>query len=159
MFTKIKELLEKYKEILSYLFWGVMSTIVSWGTYSLFASLLKGNTSDVNILGLHMSMVVLIANVLSWICAVAFAFVTNKLWVFNSKSWKREIFFPELWKFISARLVTGVLEIVSVPVLVSVGLNQTIFGIEGIVAKILVSVLVVILNYVFSKLFIFKDQK
>lgn len=153
---KCMELLKKYHEMVAYLFWGVMSTIVSWGSYSIFALLLKNLTSEILLFGIGMSMTVAVSNLLSWVCAVAFAFVTNKLWVFQSRSWKKSVFLPELGKFLSARIITGVMEIVLVPLLVSLGLSQTIFGIEGIVAKILVSVLVVILNYVFSKLFIFK---
>lgn len=153
---KILDLLKKYQEIISYLFWGVMTTLVSWGTYSLFAILFKGLDTEFSLFGLKISAVVLIANILSWICAIVFAYVTNKLWVFNSKSWEMKVVLPELSKFISARLVTGVLEILLVPLLVGIGLNQTIFGIEGMVAKVFVSVLVVVLNYIFSKLFIFK---
>lgn len=156
MMEKCMELLKKYREMVSYLFWGVMSTIVSWGSYSIFALLLQGQTSEITVLGMHMSMTVAISNFLSWVCAISFAFVTNKLWVFQSKSWKADVFLPELGKFLPARIITGILEWVLVPLLVGIGLNQTIFGVEGIVAKVLVSVLVVILNYVFSKLFIFK---
>lgn len=153
---QILELLKKYREIISYLFWGVMTTIVSWGTYSLFAILFKGLNTEFSLFGLKISVVVLIANILSWVCAIVFAYVTNKLWVFNSKSWEIKVVLPELSKFISARLVTGVLEIILVPLLVGIGLSQTIFGIEGMAAKVFVSVLVVVLNYIFSKLFIFK---
>ncbi len=153
----ISEYMEKYKEIISYLFWGVMTTLVSWFSYSLFALLLKNQVSTFTIMGIQTSMVVLVSNILSWICAVFFAFVTNKLWVFHSRSWEVKVFVPELGKFISARLVTGVLEIVLVPLLVAIGLNQTIFEIEGMAAKVAVSVLIVILNYVFSKIFIFKQ--
>lgn len=156
---KIWRQIEKYKEIISYLFWGVMTTLVSWLSYSLFAILLRGQAASVTILGFHTSMVVLVSNILSWICAVSFAFVTNKLWVFNSKSWSVRVFMPELGKFISARLVTGLLEIVLVPLLVGIGLNQTILEIEGMAAKVAVSVLIVVLNYVFSKIFIFKREK
>lgn len=155
----IKKLIRQYYEVIAYLFWGVMSTVVSWGSYTLFAILLDKQNGTWSFLGLHMSVKVLIANILSWVCAVLFAFVTNKLWVFRSKSWEPAVAWPEFVKFISARVVTGILEIAGVPLLVGLGLNQTIFGIEGIVAKMLVSVLVVLLNYVFSKLFIFKEKK
>jgi len=125
-----------------------MTTLVSWGSYSIFVSILGDKEWNVAV-----------ANVLSWICAVVFAYVTNKLWVFNSKSWNVKVILPELIKFLSARVVTGIFEIVSVPLLVELGLDQTILGIDGMVAKVLVSVVVVLLNYVFSKLFIFKKNK
>ncbi len=146
--NKIIDLVKKHWEIVSYLFWGGMTTLVSWGSYSIFVSILGDKEWNVAV-----------ANVLSWICAVVFAYVTNKLWVFNSKSWSVKVILPELIKFLSARVVTGIFEIVSVPLLVELGLNQTIFGIDGMVAKVLVSVVVVLLNYVFSKLFIFKKNK
>jgi len=146
--NKIIDLVRKHWEIISYLFWGGMTTLVSWGSYSIFVSILGDKEWNVAV-----------ANVLSWICAVVFAYVTNKLWVFDSKSWNVKVILPELIKFLSARVVTGIFEIVSVPLLVELGLNQTIFGIDGMVAKVLVSVVVVLLNYVFSKLFIFKKNK
>lgn len=142
---KIEDLIKKYWEIVSYLFWGCMSTVVSWGSYSIFV--LAFDEWEVKIAA---------ANLLSWMCAVLFAYVTNKLWVFKSKSLSLKVVLPEAAKFFSARIVTGIFEIVSVPLLVEFGLNQSILGIDGMAAKVLVSVVVVILNYLFSKLFIFK---
>lgn len=152
----IKELLKKYREMIDYLFWGVMTTVVSWGSYSLFALVFKNQIGEIEIFGIHMSMVVLIANILSWVCAFLFAFITNKALVFHSRTWKPSVLLPEFGMFLSARVITGILEIVGVPLLAALGLNQTIAGIEGMAAKVLVSVAVVILNYIFSKLFIFK---
>ena len=149
----------KIRELISYLFWGVMSTIVSWGSYSLFIFLFGSDGGRITVFGSEVSLTILAANTLSWIIAVAFAFVANKLWVFNSRSWEREIYLPELGKFVSARLITGLLEIVGVPLLEGWGLNQKVFGIEGAVSKITVSIVVVLLNYVFSKLFIFKKTE
>lgn len=147
---RLISLMQRYREIISYLFWGGMTTLVSWGSYALFALLLQA---------LPATVVTAIANVLSWICAVVFAFVTNKLWVFNSKSWAVRVWVRELGTFISARLITGVLEIAGVPFLVSIGLDQKVLGVEGMAAKMLVSIAVIILNYLFSKLFIFKKKE
>ncbi len=141
------ELLKKYKEILAYLFWGGMTTVVSWVSYSLFTFALP--------LG---DYTIVTANILSWVCAVLFAFFTNKLWVFGSKCWAPGVVFPELWKFTVSRLATGVVEMLGVPLLVKIGLNQTVFGIEGMVSKMLVSIVVIILNYIFSKLLVFKKN-
>lgn len=159
---KLKELYLKYREIVDYLFWGVMTTAVSFITYSLFVlvfSAVLGENAQVVAFGMSFSISVTLANILSWICAVSFAFVTNKLFVFKSKSFAFSVAFPEFTKFLSARILTGVLEMAGVPLLVSIGLGMTIFGIEGAVAKIIVTVAVIILNYVFSKLFIFKNKK
>ena len=142
MFKFICKIYHTYKEAIDYLFWGGMTTVVSWGSYSAFV-----------LLGAS----VFWGNVLSWICAVLFAFVTNKLWVFQSKSWAGNVLLPELGKFLSSRVATGVFEMVAVPALVALGLNHTIFGIDGMVSKVLVSVIVVILNYILSKLFVFKE--
>lgn len=142
---KIKDLFVKYKEIISYLFWGVSTTCVSWGSYTLFVTAFP--------------MGVIAANCLSWVLAVLFAYITNKIWVFHSKSWKREVLFREFAMFISARLATGVFELIMVPACVYMGMNQTIFGVQGALAKVVVSFVVVILNYIFSKLFIFKKKE
>lgn len=141
---KIRSLLMKYREIISYLFWGVATTCVSWGSYTLFAGFWNAS--------------VVLANMLSWVFAVAFAYITNKIWVFQSKSWKRDVIVRELGLFLSTRFATGLFEIIAVPFLVFVGMDQTIFGIKGAVSKVVVSFLVVILNYVFSKLIIFKKK-
>lgn len=157
--NKWKEIFQKHREGIAYLFFGGLSTVVSWGSYAVFALLFSALDYTVTLFGFQVSMMVLLSNILSWVCAVVFAFVTNKLWVFESKSWDAAVFLPEAGKFLSARIITGILEIVAVPLLVSLGMNQTIFGIKGIVAKIVVSIVVVLLNYVFSKLFIFKQDE
>lgn len=141
---KIKEIFVKYKEIIMYLIFGVASTVVSWGSYALF----------VKAAGLSVE----VGNVLSWVCAVIFAFFTNKLWVFESKSWSPKKAIPEFATFIGSRLITGIIEMVGVPLLVRLGLSQTILGVKGMFAKILISVIVVILNYIFSKLIIFRKK-
>lgn len=156
--NKIRELFLRYREPIAYLFWGGMTTLVSWGTFSLFSLLFRPVTWEFSVFGLDVSAAILLANALSWICAVLFAYVTNKLWVFRSRSWAASVVWPEMLKFFSARAATGILEIIAVPLLTAAGLDQTIFGIEGLLAKIIVSIVVVILNYVFSKLFIFKKK-
>ena len=149
--NNVLAIMKKHREIISYLFWGVLTTVVSWGSYSLFIYLFHSlqwfETYDVTV-----------ANILSWFSATIFAFVTNKIFVFESKVWKRSVVVPEATKFVSTRIVTGLLEMVLVPVLVAVGLDQSVFGIEGMVSKIIVSLFIVALNYVFSKIFIFKNK-
>lgn len=142
MVNMIIGLLKKYKEVILYLVFGVATTVVNWISYASF-----------NKMGIGMNT----SNVLAWVLAVVFAYITNKIFVFESKSMKLEVLLPEIGKFVGARVVTGVIEIVGLPLLVYAGIRQTIFGVEGFLAKILVSVLVVILNYVFSKIFVFKD--
>ena len=68
----MKKFWNKYKEIITYIIFGVLTTLVSWGTYNVFVGAVK--------------MPVWLGNALSWICAVTFAYVTNKLWVFDQKA-------------------------------------------------------------------------
>lgn len=142
---KIKSLFVKYKEVISYLFFGGLTTVVSWGSYALFEKLC--------------GMSINLSNIFSWVCAVIFAYITNKLFVFNSKEKSTKGLLKEIGLFLSARVFSGLFEIVSVPFLVWCGLNQTIFGIEGMVSKVVVSIGVVILNYILSKLIVFKKKK
>ena len=132
----IKSTYEKYREQISYLFWGGMTTIVSYGSYFFFSRITRFDP--------------LVANVCSWICAVAFAYVTNKIFVFRSKSWVPKDVATELWKFVSARIFSFVLEMGIMFVFV------TLLHFNDILIKIIASVIVVILNYVFSKVLIFK---
>ncbi len=162
----MKKLWEKYKEIIMYLIFGVATTVVNWVCYALIepplSRAMHGDQVVFSLWGITLTMstlAIFIANVIAWIVAVIFAFVTNKLWVFESKSWKLSLVMKEFWLFILARLITGVIEWVGVPLVVALGVNQVIFGVEGMLAKILVSIIVVILNYVFSKLIIFRKNK
>ncbi len=133
------------REVFRYLVMGGFTTLVSWGTYALLAR--------------NLGMGITVSNILSWVCAVIFAYLTNKVWVFHSYSWKVGFVLREVALFISARLVTGVIEMAGVPLLVKAGLNQKLFGVKGMLAKVAVSILVVILNYVFSKLIIFRKKE
>ena len=147
---KVKSLFIKYKEIILYIVFGVLTTAVSFVSYAVCTKLINLQNEIAGIV---------VDNVISWVCAVIFAFVTNKTWVFESKSKDIKTIVSELWKFVASRLFTGALEWFGVPLLVYLGLNQTIFGIEGMLSKFIVSVAVVILNYVFSKIFVFKKKK
>lgn len=140
----MRKLFHKYRELILYFIMGVATTLVSWGTYAVGVRIFSWNITG--------------SNIFSWICAVLFAFVTNKIWVFESRSWEMKVAFPEFVKFVSARLLTGILEMAGVPFLVSIGLDQTLFGVKGMWAKITMSIVVMVLNYVFSKLLIFRTS-
>lgn len=81
----MKKFWNKYKEIITYIIFGVLTTVVSWATYNVFVGAVK--------------MPVWLGNALSWICAVTFAYVTNKLWVFESKSWNIKLVVKEIISF------------------------------------------------------------
>lgn len=141
-------------ELIKYLFFGVLTTVVGIGSFKLFDWLLG-------------EKLYLISNVLSWIMAVSFAFITNKLWVFESKSFKKEVVFKEILSFAGARVFTLVIEELGLLLLISVlGMKNIagfkIFGIDingNLIAKIIISIIVVIINYIFSKFLIFKKKK
>ena len=154
MIEDIKKLIIKYKEIILYVIMGAATTIVNWAVYALMTLIMNTGAKawgyDVDIF---------VSTLVAWIAGVAFAFVTNKVWVFESKSWKFTLVMKELSLFVLARLATGFLEWFGTPALVKWGLNQTLFGVKGSISKIVVSIAVVILNYVFSKLIIFKKKE
>lgn len=135
----IKKLLEKYKEILMYLIFGVLTTLVSYIVYAIFYYKIGASA--------------LVSNIFSWIFSVTFAFITNKLFVFESKSFKLAKFFYEAASFYGCRLLSGVVETLFI------WLTVDLLSLNSMFMKILISVFVVIVNYFFSKLFIFKKEK
>ena len=134
LFTLIK----KYKNVLSYLFFGACTTIINILVYNIFYYVI--NASNV------------ISNIIAWIIAVLFAFITNKLFVFESKSIAGEVIFQELLSFLGCRIFTGLLDLGIMYVAVDC-LTQS-----GMLWKFISNVLVIVLNYIASKLFIFKKD-
>lgn len=136
MMGKLRVLIRKYYDILVYLFFGVLTTVVNYIIYLPCYNLL------------HLSAAV--SNAIAWVVAVAFAYLTNKPFVFKSFDWSAKTVVPELAKFVGSRVASGALE--TAIIFVTVDLLQW----NGNVMKLLTSVLVVILNYVASKLLVFK---
>ena len=132
---KIRALLEKYWDILSYLFFGVLTTVVNYLVY----------LPCYNLMGFSGA----VSNVLAWVVAVAFAYLTNKPWVFQSHDWSRQTVIPELAKFVGCRIGSGALETGII------FLTVDLLSFNGNVMKLLTSVLVVVLNYIGSKLLVF----
>ncbi|MCD7872704.1 MAG: GtrA family protein [Clostridiales bacterium] len=151
--NKIKELFAKYKEIITYVVFGALTTLVNfvvfWGANKIFGD-----------------KYYLINNALAWIISVIFAYVTNKLWVFGSKSWAIKIVAKEALEFVAARLFSFVVEEGGLLLFVDVlGFSKYSFTVLGfkitgqLVAKVILAVIVVILNYFFSKFVIFRKEK
>lgn len=138
MLQKIRALVVKYWDILSYLVFGVMTTVVNYAVY----------LPIYNLLGLSAA----VSNVIAWMAAVAFAFLTNKPFVFKSHDWSAKTVIPELTKFVSCRVASGAME--TVILLLTVDL----LGWNGNIWKLITQVLVVILNYVTSKLVVFRKK-
>lgn len=134
-----------YKQFFNYAITGVLTTLVNWLVYSVLVK--------------RFNLFINISNIIAWVVAVIFSFITNKLYVFPSESfeWKRLI--KEFTLFFTGRISTGAMEIFGFPLLMVLGLNQSFFGVEGLVAKMAIGVIVGILNYYISKYLVFRNKK
>lgn len=149
----IKDLIKKYKELIIYVIFGALTTVVNFVVFKIF-NVILGNENY------------LISNVIAWIFAVIFAYITNKLWVFESKSWSGKVLLKEIPSFFSARVLSFLIEEAGLFIFVDLlKFNEFVLDLKFIrfsgemVAKLILAVIVVILNYFFSKLFIFKKKK
>lgn len=148
---KVIDLFKKHRELIVYLIFGVLTTAVNLATFYAMESL-----TDISYL---------INNAVAWVVGVVFAFVTNKIFVFESKSWKPSVAGKEAVEFLGARLFSFGVEEVGLWLLVDIiglaSFSKVIFGFDisgELIAKVILAIVVVILNYVFSKLIIFKKK-
>ena len=138
MIQKIKVFLISKWDILSYLFFGVLTTVVNYLVY----------LPVYNLLGFSAA----ISNAIAWVVAVVFAYLTNKPFVFKSYDWSAKTVIPELIKFVSCRIASGATETFILLLTVDV-LNY-----NGNLWKLITSILVVILNYFASKFLVFRKK-
>ncbi len=138
MIEKIKSLIIKYKDIILYGIFGVLTTVINIAAYAVCYKVL--------------GIANIPSDIIAWIIAVLFAFITNKLYVFNSKDMTMKTFMPELIKFMAARLATLGVDLIIMYIGVDV-----MHGPE-IIFKVAANVIVIILNYVLSKLVVFKKK-
>ena len=138
MVEKIKKFVEKHWDILSYLFFGGLTTLVNYLVYFPVFNWLQLSAA--------------VSNAIAWVVAVAFAYVTNKPFVFRSHDWSAKTVIPELTKFVGCRSGSGAIETLIIFVCVDV------LCWNGNIWKIITSVLVVILNYFASKLLVFRNR-
>lgn len=136
MIERIRSFIKRHYDILAYLFFGVLTTAVNYVVY----------LPCYNLLGLSAAL----SNVIAWVVAVTFAYLTNKPFVFHSHDWSAETVLPELTRFVGSRVASGALE--TGIIFVTVDLLHW----NGNVMKLVTSVLVVVLNYVASKLLVFR---
>ena len=129
----------QYKEVINYLVFGALATLVNFVSYFIFAKLL--------------GIEEVISSGLSWFVSVAFAYMTNKIFVFESKTKTVKEFFKEMISFFLARVISGILCDVG-----TFALMVKVFNINDIFSKIVTQVMVIIVNYIFSKFFIFKKK-
>ncbi len=132
------DLFKKYKFIILYGIFGVLTTVINIAVYGIFYSVL--DVSNV------------ISNIIAWVISVLFAFITNKLWVFESKSFDIKLFMKELGSFTLCRVTTGVLDLG----IMFVGVD--LLKGPAMILKVVSNVIVIILNYIMSKLFVFKKK-
>lgn len=138
MITKVKELIVKYKELISYGIFGVFTTLINIVVYTVCYDKLGIDN--------------VVSNIIAWILSVLFAYVTNKIWVFESKSTELKVLLREMSSFFGCRLATGLLDLIIMYVAVDVmAWNSTLM-------KCVSNVIVIIANYIFSKLIIFKRK-
>lgn len=135
---KIKALIVQYWEVLSYLIFGVLTTVVNYLVY----------LPVYNLLGLSAAL----SNAIAWVVAVAFAYLTNKPFVFKSNDWSAKTVIPELTKFVGCRVASGAAETLILLVTVD------ILCWNGNIWKLVTSVLVVVMNYIASKLVVFRKK-
>ena len=145
IFRWFEPFFQKNREMLMYLFFGVLTTAVSFITAGISKHLLE-------LARLGKSPVSIISTVISWVCAVTFAYVTNRIWVFDSKVEDKKGILAEMASFYGGRVFT---------LLVEAGmmwLGYKVMGANYWVTKIVANIVVLILNYVISKLFVFKKK-
>ncbi len=140
---KWKELYHRHREMIAYLFFGALTTIVSILSYALLSRLFA--------LMMRQPWAMYSANFLSILLSVTFAYITNRRYVFQSKAHDRAIW-VEMASFYLGRAVTMVLDMALMALLV------TVLHIWDLLAKSLVTVIVILLNYIISKLFVFKTK-
>lgn len=142
----IKALIKKIcnRETISYLFFGVLTTIVSIGSYA-FVRYLTGEA-------MSEAVGIMAANLISWVLAVAFAYITNKLFVFRAMSFNARVLIKEIAAFVGARLFSLGFEMLWLMI------TSVVLGFDDRICKILGQFAIVIMNYIFSKLFIFKNN-
>lgn len=138
---KIKELYTKYEEIINYLIVGVLTTIVSLATYFICTE---------TFLDPNKKLELQIANIISWVFAVAFAYFTNRKYVFKSKN---KNMLKEASSFVGSRILSLLMDMFTMFIIVSVlHLNDKI-------GKLVSQVIVTVANYILSKLFVFKKKE
>ena len=136
---KLIAFIRKYYDILAYLFFGVLTTAVNYIVY----------LPCFNLLGISAA----VSNAIAWAVAVIFAYLTNKPFVFHSHDWSMGTVVPELAKFVGSRVVSGALDTAFIFVMVDC------LRFNGNIMKLITSVLVVVLNYIASKLLVFRKKE
>ncbi len=171
MIAKIKFLWQKHREVLMYLIFGVLTTFVGWGVYYVVLlggrgifNIPAGETASARYFALYTA-----AQIIQWVCAVLFAFFTNRAWVFTEAD-KSTSLWKQLLPFAGGRVVTLGLDFIItfgltllLGALIPAWTSAVLFGktvnLCELASKLVAAVVVIIANYVISKLFVFKNKK
>lgn len=137
----IKNVYKKYQEIIKYLIFGILTTIINLLTYYLLVYTIFNPNNPLELQ---------ITNIISWFISVAFAYITNKKYVFNSQN---KNITKEILKFFSSRISTLLLDIILMFTFV------TILNLNDKIIKIVIAIIIIILNYILSKLLVFKTKE
>lgn len=129
----------------AYLFFGAATTVVNWMVYTAFSFLSPFSLS--------------LCNLIAWLTAVLFAYVTNRFYVFRSDRHGLLSSVREFFLFLGSRIFTGLFEILLPSLLFRLGITWSFLGIRGFYAKAAVTVLVIVLNYILSRHLVFRKQK
>ncbi len=161
---KVKELYTKHKEIINYLIFGVLTTVVDFAVYTPLTAIFGADYKIAGVIPWY-----IVTSVIAWVAAVLFAYVTNKRWVFEEKDWSLRTVARELPTFAGGRVVTLLIQLFLMWLMIDLThLDKTwlltwgsgLIGQKGDFAvKAIVAVVVVVLNYVISKLFVFKKKE
>lgn len=135
---KIRDLFLKFKEQILYIVFGVLTTVVNIVVFALCSEVMTLDTY--------------VSNFIAWVLSVAFAYITNKIFVFESKTSEAKELFKEIVSFTGARVLTLGIDMV----LMFIGVD--VLHINQLIVKVLANVVVIVSNYVLSKLFIFKKS-
>ena len=140
--NKLLSIYKKYQEIINYLIVGFLTTLVSIFTYFIFSLIL-----DIN-----KNILFMLANILSWICAIVFAYITNKKYVFKTTYFNKKEEIKTFSFFITSRLTTLFIE------LTFMFFTVKILLLNDKIAKVIAQIIVIVLNYFISKIFVFKKK-
>ena len=135
----IFKLFKKYQSVIAYLFFGGLTTLINFVVFFIFDS------------GLHWNYQV--ANFIAWFLSVLFAFFTNKLFVFQSKSLDKKVMTKEILSFFFFRILSLGIDMLGMYICIS------LINLSKMLSKIIMNIIVIVANYVFSKIFIFKTKE
>ncbi len=136
MLEKLRIFYKRHKGILLFLLLGIVTTVVNYAVYLPLYN--------------YIGMTATVSNCIAWVAAVTVSFLTNKPFVFESYDWSAKTVVPELVKYVGCRIGTGVAETAAIFIAVD------LLGMDGNIIKLITSIMVIVLNYMGTKLFVFR---